>query len=266
MRKLEGFGQLAAMRYNLGDRSNWPFSFVMGLNGSWNRIVSLDEHCRLIYEWHPKVRVSLHDSNVAIALFAMDSACECLVFALNALGQAYKVDQFRDVSDESALRKISLRDVFSFGNSQPLPGWTNIYPNFQRHFATHNELLSIIIDNHDVTKHRQQGFAGGTVRNDPPPGFYESLGIPEGDPRRHEVQPMKEVLLPRKPKLPFEQQGKDLSDWIGLETVAADFRRFLTQAVEIAIVDAERNVKLNVDGFREPHLAARYGRPHKLIL
>jgi hypothetical protein len=109
--ELDALGLLACQDYNLGNQGNWFFSFRSGFSGFHSRMASLEEHRALVYEWHPNALLPGHERHIAIILFCMDSAFECTVFALNALGQARQPTGFRTVTDEGALRQISPRDV-----------------------------------------------------------------------------------------------------------------------------------------------------------
>lgn len=244
---LDALSLLSCQDYNLGNRGNWFFSFRAGFDGFYSRMMSLEEHRRLVYEWHPKALLPWHERHVAIILFCMDSAFECLVFALNALGQARHPSGFRSVEDEVALRRISPRDITG---SPPLPGWVELFPQFQRHCTMHTTLFTIIADNHDVTKHRQGVFPEGKVRMDPPPGFYERLGLPETHPLRILIAPMQEILIPLHPKLPLEDQPSDLADFTRLEQVIEDFRQFINEAVCLANKDAHVTLQLPVSSLR----------------
>jgi hypothetical protein len=249
---LDALGLLACQEYNLANQGNWFFSFRTGFSGFHSRMAGLEEHRALLYEWHPNAIFAAHERHIAIILFCMDSALECTIFALNALGQARQPNGFRSVSDENALKKISPRDVMGKSTSQPLLGWKTLFPQFQHHCLNHSSLLTIIMDNHDVTKHRQSGFSGGKVRSDPPQGFYESLGIPEDHPLRYMIAPMKEVLIPFQPKLPLEARSSDLADWTHLEQVVDDFRHFINEAVCLANSDAQQTLNLPVSSLRGP--------------
>lgn len=245
--QLDAVGLLACQDYNLGNHGNWFFSFRKGFSGFHSRMISLEEHRAMVYEWHPGASIVGHERHIAIILFCMDSAFECLVFALNALGQARLVPGFRAVTDEEALRKISPRDIIG---SQPLPGWGKLFPRFQNHCVAHKSLISLIADNHDVTKHRQAGFAGGKIRMDPPKGFFERLGLPENHPARTHIAPMQEVLIPLHPKLPMEARSSDLAAWTHLETMIEEFRVFINEAVCLAKDDASATLKLPVTNLR----------------
>jgi len=188
--ELDALALLACQDYNLGNHGNWFFSFRSGFSGFHSRMLSLEEHRRLVYEWHPGAQINGHERHIAIILFAMDSAFECLIFALNALGQAYLPHGFRQTTDDASLRKISPRDILGTRSSGPLSGWLTLFSEFQHHCLIHSDLLAIVMENHDVTKHRQSGFHGGKTRSDPPEGFFERLGISGEDPRRIVIAPM----------------------------------------------------------------------------
>jgi hypothetical protein len=45
-------------------------------------------HSLSLHQWRVDTSVQTHEHDVAVMLFCMDSAIECFVFMLNALGQA----------------------------------------------------------------------------------------------------------------------------------------------------------------------------------
>lgn len=241
---LDALALLACQDYNLGNLNNWFFSFRGGLNGFRSRMVSLEEHRQLVYEWHPLATLNGHERHIAVLLFAMDSALECIVFATNALGFSKDKTGFRDVGRLQALSKISPIDVLGNVKKSPLPGYLRIYPTFQKHFAENGSLIRLVQDNHDVSKHRQHSFSGGTGRTDPPQGFFESLGFSPGHPARSFIMPMAEVLIPLEPKLPIDALPSELDHWTNLEIVIAEFRRFINDAVSLAHKDAKANLSL----------------------
>ena len=111
--------------------------------------------------------------------FQVDSALECLTFALNALGWAAMPSGFWDVTDGRALRCISPLDILGTPRRDPKPGYTTIFPSLQTLWQSQGRLIGQIRDLHDVSKHRQTIYVGGQRRLDTPVGFYESLGIAE---------------------------------------------------------------------------------------
>ncbi|MBU1413961.1 hypothetical protein KKC22_20800 [Myxococcota bacterium] len=234
---LRVIARIAANEKNLGNTGNWLFSCLRALEGVQQRMTSLEENRRLVYEWHPQVSIAGHERHIAIMLFCMDSAFECLVFALNALGQAHTPQGFRSLSDEKALKNITPKDVIGLANSQIGSGWLSLFPRFQQHCQNHATLNTLIAENHDVTKHRHSGFDGGTIRQDPPPCFYENLGLPKNHPRRNSIVPMQEVLIPLHPKLPEDVKPKALSECTYLEKVIDEFCEFINQGLLLVIKD-----------------------------
>ena len=111
----------------------------------------------------------------------MDSAVECLTYALNALGYALATNSFRDVSDAKELKKINPKDIIGDNSANPprpsLAGYVKFFPKLASLWQSKSTMLNHIFELHDVSKHRQTICVGGRLRSDPPPGFYESLGI-----------------------------------------------------------------------------------------
>ena len=112
---LDNFALLATQSYNLGDKDDWFGQFRGGLYGLYNRILGVEVHYHEVHSWTPPLspisgiqRAEYHLSSI---LFNMDSAIECMVFALNALGYITNSTQFLDVSDEKKLRKISPNNI-----------------------------------------------------------------------------------------------------------------------------------------------------------
>jgi hypothetical protein len=244
--QLDDFALTACQGYNLGNANNWFFSFRGGLHGLRSRLRGVEFHSHALHEWSLHASIADPEHHIATILFCMDSALECFVFMLNALGQASDVAAFRDVSNERALSAISPRDILGGPRSDtPRPGYATVFPGVAAIWKSHTELIRLITDNHDVTKHREQGFSGGRHRSDPPAGHFEALGIPEDSPLRILLAPMAEVLLPRNPKLPIETLPSDRREWVLLEDVESEFRKFFPEALCRAVGDATANIKLN---------------------
>src|SRR5207247_7613173 len=86
--QLDQFGQLAHESQNLGNADNWVFVFRAGVRGLTSRCNGIVWHSELFHAWIPVAPLEGREHHIAAMLFCMDSAMECLVFALNALGQA----------------------------------------------------------------------------------------------------------------------------------------------------------------------------------
>ncbi len=56
-------------------------------------------------------------------------------------------------------------------------------------------LIYTIAEQHDVSKHCKAIFRGGRVRDDPPPGFFEQLGIAGDKVKESLLCPMSEIVL-----------------------------------------------------------------------
>jgi hypothetical protein len=169
------------------------------------------------------------------------------IFMLNALGQAVDKSGFRDVSSEKALRRIGPDDILGGANRTELSGYAKLFPALQSLWKNNTDLLRLIFENHDVTKHRHQAMSGGKVRLDPPMGFYEALGIPNDPVARAMYGPMppqEHVDIPRRPKLPTGQRPATRSEWTQLESVEKDFIPFLSMSFCLALQDARRTIIL----------------------
>jgi len=69
----------------------------------------VQQHYFEVHAWLPRVRIPTDiEYHLASILFQMDSALECLTFALNAFGWIVMPLGFRDVTDAKALKRIEL--------------------------------------------------------------------------------------------------------------------------------------------------------------
>jgi hypothetical protein len=132
----------------------------------------------------------------------------------------------------------------------PISGYNLLFPTFQSHWQAHRKLLSIIVEQHDVSKHRETIFTGGMSRLDPPPGFYEALGIGDDSADRSNFWPMAEIILRKDPKsVRAGRKPQEATDSILLETVASDFCFFINKSGEFAFHDAKTHFKLKHNEF-----------------
>jgi hypothetical protein len=245
--QLDHFALTASQQYNLGNAGNWFLSFRGGYYGVMSRLRGLQQHSLSLHQWRMNSSVQSHEHDIAVMLFCMDSAIECFVFMLNALGQALDKAVFRDVSSEKTLRQINPDDVLGVKRS-PLAGYAKYFPTLQTGWQSDTELFVTIFENHDVTKHRQQAGVTGKGRSDAPVGFYASMGIPE-DPISQGLYgpffPMQEVSIPKRPKLPIDQAPGSPDAWTSLESAEKKFYALITKSFQLAVEDARRNIALN---------------------
>lgn len=244
---------LARQDYNLGGTGDWFGAFRGGLYGFYARLYGVQRHYSEVHAWLPRLRIIEEtEYHLASILFQMDSALECLTFALNALGWVAMESGFRDVTDSRALRRIGPLDILGDRKRSPLSGYTTIFPTLQVLWQRQKLLIDQIRDLHDVSKHRETIYVGGRRRLDTPVGFYESLGIPEGDAsRRTLLCPEAEIILKCDPKAPSGERSaqpggqRDL-----LEDLVPTFASFINDSGAAALADGQANIHLNETRFR----------------
>lgn len=244
---------------DLDDFGNWFLSYRGGYFGLMSRIQGLGRHSESLHTWKMATSFQMHEHDIAVMLFCMDSAIECFVFMVNALGNAAEASAFRDIKSENDLRHIVPADIIGSRTSKPLPGYRKFFPDTQDYWLSKAELLRLIFENHDVTKHRQQVSLNATSRLDPPRGFFESLGLPQ-DPLiralRGPAPPLAEVRLPRNPKLPNDEKPKSSDAWTTLEAIEKELHEFLSKSFCLTVGDAKRTIRLN-----GPIIRQRRGQP-----
>jgi hypothetical protein len=125
-------------------------------------------------------------------------------------------------------------------------GYDNYFPSLKNYWHENRDLILKISEQHDVSKHRSTIFPGGSIRNDPPPGFFEKLGI-EGDKGKQAlVSPMAEILLTSQPKTPWrKRQPQEYKDIDKLEDVTERFCTFINICGVKVLEDTRSRIKLN---------------------
>jgi len=254
--ELDRFALLARQDYNYGCVDDWFGSFRGGLYGSYARIHGVVTHYYNVHTWVSTPRSPAEtEYHLASTFFNMDSAIECVTFALNALGCCAASTSFRDVSVSAAIRKISPYDILGRVDANPpipaLGGYSMLFPSVQNYWRNNAKLLSTIFEQHDVSKHRGAIYVGGMARMDPPPGFYESLGIKDDASQRAQFWPMKEIILKHEPKTPLAKRiSQPLENHEMFEILVPQFKDFISETGLLALRDARQNIKLQVNKFR----------------
>lgn len=245
-KELDKFALLACQGYNLGNSTDWFGSFRGGLFAFHWRVFGVNRHFQEVHAWVPRPRnLAEAEYHLASIFFHMDSALECFVFALNALGNSAAPNDFRDITSESALRQIAPSDITGTAKRPPLPGYRAFFPTLQAEWNTQATLLAIIVDQHDVSKHRETIFVGGQMRMYRPPGFFENLGIQNNPTAQAFFSPMGEIILKRDPKRPRARRGaQQQSSQVLLEDICNDFCAFINRSCELALADAKANITL----------------------
>jgi len=249
-KQLDRFAQLACQVYNLGDDTQWFNTFRSGLNGFYLRLYGVATHYQDVHTWIPRVRHPFEtEYHMTSVLFNMDSSLECLVFALNALGYAAAPHGFRSVTDRKELQHVLPRDIIGTvkenGIRDQLLGYEKVFPTIRKYWMEKRALIDAICELHDVSKHRQTIYMGGKKSTDPPPGFYERLGVAGKRDQEWCYWPDAEIILRDDPKAPEVNRSPDKrKDWATLEELAEEFIRFVNQTGLLALGDATSNIQL----------------------
>ncbi len=251
--ELDQFALLACQDYNFGNASDWFGCFRGGIFGMTSRLRAIQRHYFEVHAWLPVPRIFADaEYHLATAFFHMDSAVECMTFALNALGNSVAPGAFRDVTDDRALRRISPIDILGDAGRMPLPGYGTYFPRLQAYLQAHAPLIRQVMEQHDVSKHREMIFHGGKARMDPPPGFFEALGLAPNDENRLIFSPMEEIILDPNPKTPKAGRAPIPADSVlRFEELAQTLGRILSESAPKALADAKATIRLPVSEFRK---------------
>jgi hypothetical protein len=146
----------------------------------------------------------------------MDSALNCLTFALNALGYVVDPAGFQDITTSGSLHQISPMDILGRpghpSKPAPLSGYARVFPRLQNLWLGEQDLITNIRDFHHVSKHRQSVWTGGQAQRNAPPGFYERAGISADHPLAVVYHPAAETILkhdPRSPRVARQQVARE---------------------------------------------------------
>jgi len=250
--ELDNFALLAVQQYNLGDKGDWFGQFRGGLYGLYARVAGVQIHYYKVHSWNLEiipVPVEYHMSSI---LFNMDSAIECMVFSLNALGYIADSEKFHDVTDVRTLKRINLYNILGRPPKYEkdfVLGYDEYFPNLKKYWQKNRGLIQIIAENHDVSKHRKTIYIGGKYNLNPPPGFFKKLGIEDNKAMQILYSPMEEIILEYHPKTTLRQREKEKDQFTYLEIIAEEFCTFINICGEKALNDAKCNIKLKYNTF-----------------
>ena len=197
-----------------------------GVGGVVARLWGVRTHYYRLHEWVPGESglPPVIDYHMSSLFFHMDSALECFVFALNALGCQIWPEQFWKVTE---LQEVDPKRI---ANKR---GYTEHFGSVVKFWQAKSKLLKAVMDNHDVSKHRTTIFRVGQMRQDAPPGFQRS-GMP----------PAETLWLNPTPKdPPTEEPPTDITKGKSLETLVSEYRVFVNETLRLAQNDAERNIR-----------------------
>lgn len=246
--KIDDLALLAVQTYNLGDHGRWFLCFRQGCKGFHVRLYAVETHYAQLHAWQLRCRWHLEpEYHLASIVFGLDSALECLLYAMNAVGYGAKPAEFVDITSDKWLRSIAPWLILGSSSRAPHPAFEKYYPSVVAVWRQHRNVIEEIQRQHDVSKHRTSTYRGGRSRNDPPKGFYAALGLSDDDPRRFDFAPMAEIILdpdPRRPALAPRPAVK-YEDLQTLEGLCCDFAALIERACQAWLKDARQMLVLN---------------------
>ncbi len=253
---LDEFALLADQKYNLGDKEDWFGNFRGGLFGLYARLKGVKIHFKAVHSWDSSIKTpNIIDYHLSSIFFNMDSAIECMVFALNALGYIVDSTKFIDITDEKKLRKIKPSNLIGSPPTYSqgfISGYDIYFPFLKKYWRESLDLLKIIFEQHNVSKHRSTIYRGGKMRDDPPFRFFEMLGIKDDKAKQILFTPMAEILLEPQLKVPISKRKPVKLEGIPrLEDVAERFCTFIDVSGTKALEDAKTRIKLNYNEFKK---------------
>ena len=229
--ELDTFALLADQSYNYGDKDDWFGYFRRGIYGLYARIIGVQVNYYSVHSWALPTpfmtSIQRSEFHLSSILFNMDSAIECMVFGINALGYIVDSKLFKNITDKNGLSSISPYNIIGTPpnySKGAVAGYDSYFPSLKGYWQQNRDLLRIIRENHDVSKHRSVVFTSGSFRDDPPPGFFERLGISGDQSKQVLFRSMAEILLPPNPKTPAPQRRSyELSEYNNWRTYQSNF-------------------------------------------
>ena len=142
-----------------GGQHDWRLLFENGLHGFAARLSTIVKSAELLDEpfavplerFTPQQWAIETDQRIGEILFGMDSALECFVFAINAIGCMKFPGDFCDISTEKGLKQIRPDNMLG---AKPQPGYAHHFPRINTHWGNHRDLIETVFLYHDVSKHR----------------------------------------------------------------------------------------------------------------
>jgi hypothetical protein len=157
-----------------GDTGGWRILFQDGLRGFVARITTVMQGLlRLDAPFQvpadqlvPEQWAIDTDRLTGEIFFGMDSAIECFVFAMNAVGYLKSPAGFCDITTPAGLKRIRPDNMVNNNpgdKRNPLPGYAAVFPRIVAHWARNQPLIAEIMEYHDVSKHRSCIVFGATL-------------------------------------------------------------------------------------------------------
>ncbi len=226
---------------NIGD---WFSNFRGGLYGFLARVYGIEVHYNALHAWQYDLQgPEKQEYHVGSLLFNMDSTLECFTFALNALGCGLLGEGFIDITNDKKLKGINPRNIIGSKQSnppkKPEPGYCQLFKDLQEYWIEEEDLITSIMEQHDVSKHRTQIIKGGKRRSDAPQGFYERIGINDKVELQCLFSPMERIYLRANPKIAYSSRTpSNQAKKIHLEWVVQQYCEF----IEMTLTKSSENL------------------------
>lgn len=169
LKNIDELRQIAVQAENkFGDRGSWYTYFVRAIDGLKARIFGLREHYTRIQSISSTFPLSYDtiielDHHLSDIFFNMDSAIECFVFGLNAIGYGIMDSKtFLSIENDRTLKQIGPDNIFKKTNNV---NYQRFFPNLINYwlkdseikgYVTPEKLWNSIRDQHIVSKHRSR--------------------------------------------------------------------------------------------------------------
>ena len=235
------------LKPKVGDRSCWFGTFRDSRLGMISRLYGVNILYQELHTWLP-IRRRQWDIEYRLSslFFNVDSALECFVFMLNAFGFGAMGGDFRDPGHENQVRQVKVEDIIGNKGHTLLRGYENAFARVRKQWLQHGDDIAMVKEQHDASKHRYAIYHGSDHYTDPPPRFFEDLGISDDEAERCEFWPLKRTLLFPNAKTPVAIRN-DMDDVrnVYLEEIVERFVQLVNNSVVFAYEDAEDFVRRN---------------------
>jgi hypothetical protein len=228
LERLRKYGHSLGHDEVFGNKTLWLTTFQLAIEGVQARVWAVETH---VPQMFMPQGVLEHEYLLASAIFGMESAMECFVFALNALGNAKDPAAFLDVTSDKALQPVGPGNIIGSGN-QVRPGYARYFPSLSAHWCANTIFIRFLVDQQAASKHRMATVGGGASDSSIPAGDLAALNMIQFSRINLLLKP-KEPLLTADPHEPV----------IDFEVLLRHWSTFIHESIVLAVNDAVANIK-----------------------
>jgi hypothetical protein len=209
-----------------GNDRAWVQTCRWGLRGMESRLLGIQYNSSELMKCDTDDYFLL-DSFLSSIFFHMDSAFECLVFAINAIGNPLDSEKFYKVNSASELRKVNPSNVIT--SNRAYEGYSHVFPKFQKYCLIKKEFINKLNDYHDVSKHRRMLDFGA---------MSKTIDEPDGGTKKQ----LEFIQLSPNPRAPHSERN-----FVGecyrpayLDELLDEFKHFMRESVEVIFEDTQK--------------------------